>query len=33
MLVERTYQVNLNLVDNFDMSSVTIEALDGRNSW
>jgi hypothetical protein len=33
MPTERIFQVNLNLVDGFDFSSVTIERLDGRNSW
>ena len=29
----RSYQVNLRLVDGLDWSTVTIEKLDGRNSW
>lgn len=33
MPTERVYQVNLNLIDDLDWSGVTIEALDGRNSW
>jgi hypothetical protein len=33
MPTERIFQVNLNLVDGFDFSSVRIERLDGRNSW
>jgi len=30
---ERIYAVNLNLIDDLDWSAVTVEKLDGRNSW
>lgn len=30
---ERSFSVNLNLVDDLDWSAVTIEAMDGRNNW
>lgn len=33
MPTERIYQVNLNLVDDFDYAGVTVEKLDGRNAW
>lgn len=30
---ERTYAINLRLIDDFDWSSVTVEQVDGRHSW
>jgi hypothetical protein len=33
MPTERTYAVNLKLVDDFDWDKVMVEAVDGRNSW
>ena len=33
MPTERTYAVNLRLVDGMDWSSIAIEAVDGRSSW
>ena len=33
MPTERTYAINLRLIDDFDWSSVTVEQVDGRHSW
>ena len=33
MPTERSYAVNLRLVDDFDWGSIEIEKMDGRNSW
>lgn len=33
MPTERIHAVNLNLVDGLDWAKVTVEAVDGRNSW
>ncbi len=33
MPAERTYAVNLRLVDDLDWSAITVEKVDGRNSW
>lgn len=33
MPTERTYGVNLKLIDDLDWSAVTITNVDGRNSW
>lgn len=33
MPTERSYMVNLRLIDDLDWSAVTVEKVDGRNSW
>lgn len=33
MPTERSYAVNLRLVDDLDWSSLAVEKVDGRNSW
>ncbi|WIY51877.1 GFA family protein [Devosia sp. YIM 151766] len=33
MPAERIYAVNLNLIDDLDWSLVSVEQVDGRNSW
>ena len=33
MPTERTYGINLKLIDDLDWSAVTITNVDGRNSW
>jgi hypothetical protein len=33
MPTERTYAVNLRLIDDLDWDAITIEAVDGRASW
>ena len=33
MPTERTYAVNLRLVDDLDWSAIAVEKVDGRNSW
>ena len=33
MPTQRSYAVNLRLVDDLDWSAITVEKVDGRNSW
>ena len=33
MPTDRTYAVNLRLIDDLDWDAVTVEAVDGRTSW
>ena len=33
MPTERTYAVNLRLIDDLDWSGIAVEKVDGRNSW
>ncbi|UYO01049.1 MAG: GFA family protein [Devosia sp.] len=33
MPTERTYAVNLNLIDDLDWAAVTVEKVDGRSAW
>nr|WP_314258215.1 hypothetical protein [uncultured Devosia sp.] len=33
MPTERSYAVNLRLIDDFDWTSIEVEQMDGRNSW
>ncbi|MET3924442.1 GFA family protein [Devosia sp. 2618] len=33
MPTTKIFAINLRLIDDFDWSSVTVEKLDGRNSW
>jgi hypothetical protein len=33
MPARRSYAINLKLLDDYDVSSVTAEKVDGRNNW
>ena len=33
MPTRRSYAINLKLLDDFDLSSLTAEKVDGRNNW